>query len=267
MMGSTTGRDIAAHGAPRPTRPSLTPAVRSSLVMSARSVFPEGSPPISIAHEDWQPPVADAALLGEAERAIGQLEDYLAPIPRGRLVPRILALLAQYYVAEVDLLADEMVLQMWVDQLVRFPEWAVAEAIGDWVGKSRERPKVADIVLLCRALTADENVELHCLQRLVREQEQARARQAEAAAVRQRAAEREAFNAANPDWTLGLPKHQQRERPMEPEPYDYRAALKELANLPPFPAPDDPRVIEAMRQAGLDPDGNPLSGGGADEHH
>jgi hypothetical protein len=237
--------------------------------MSARSVFPEGSPPISIAHEDWQPPVADAALLAEAERAIGQLEDYLAPIPRGRLVPRILALLAQYYVAEVDLLADEMVLQMWVDQLVRFPEWAVAQAMGDWVGKSRERAKIADIVLSCRALTGDENVELHCLQRLVREQEQARARRAEAEAVRQRAAEREAFNAANPDWTLGLPKHEQRERPMEPEPFDrerYRAALDELKTLPPFPAPDDPRVIEAMRQAGLDPEGNPLTGG-LDEHH
>jgi hypothetical protein len=221
--------------------------------MSARSVFPEGSPPISIAHEDWQPPVADAALLAEAQRAIGQLEDYLAPISADRLVPRILALLAQYYVAEIDLVADELVLQMWVDQLMRFPEWAVGQAMGDWVARSRERPKISDIVLLCRSLTADENVALQCLQRLVdrREQEAARERRAEAEAKRRREAERAAFTAANPDWTLGLPQDERRERPVELEPFSsarYRAALEELKTLPPFPAADDPRVVEQMRQ-------------------
>jgi hypothetical protein len=241
---SGNGRDLAGD---RPTRPSLTPRVRSLLVMSARSVYPEGSPPISIAHEDWQPPLADAALLAEADAQIGRLEYYLAPINKQRLLARISALLAQYYVAEIDLPADEMVLQMWVEALQRFPEWAVAEAISDWVARSRERPKIADIVLSCRALTGDAAVELHCLRRLVnpREQEQARARQAEAEAERQRAAEREAFLAANPDWTVGLPQHQPRERPMEPEPFDkgrYRAAIEQLKNFR-LPDPDDPRVL------------------------
>jgi len=132
---------------------------------------------------------------------------------------------------------------LWIDALAWAPEWAVTEAIAEWFANSRVRPTGADLVALCRERTADADVELFCLRRLVNpwEQERARARQAEAEAVRQRAAEREAFNAANPDWTLGLPQQQRRMRPV-------------------------PRVVDAMRQAGLDPDGNPLTGG-SDEYH
>src|SRR5262249_1680402 len=46
---SGNGRDLAGY---RPTKPYATPAVRSLLV-SARSVYPEGSRPISIPREDW----------------------------------------------------------------------------------------------------------------------------------------------------------------------------------------------------------------------
>jgi hypothetical protein len=221
--------------------------------MSARSVYPQGSPPISIAHEDWQPPVADAALLAGANAQIGRLEDYLAPIDRKKLVVRILGLLQDFWVPEVDDLAREVNLQMWVNGLAEFPEWAVEEALQQRFNTSEERPKtVAPIRQLCRALTGDASVEQQCLRRLVDpwEQEQARARQAEADAVRQRAAEREAFNAANPDWTLGLPRSGQRERPIEPEPHDperRRAALESLKGFRLLDA-DDPRVVEAMRQ-------------------
>jgi hypothetical protein len=188
-----------------------------------------------------------------------------------RLSLRIDALLQTYFMAERDQPADELVLQLWVDALARYPEWAVAEAVAEWAANSRERPTIADLTALCRQVTAYAVVELHCLRRLVdpREQEQARARQAEADAVRQRAADRDAFNAANPDWTLGLPKHEPRQRPMESEPFDkerHRRVIEDLKNFR-LPAADDPRVVEAMRQMGLDPDGSPLMTGGLLNEH
>jgi hypothetical protein len=223
-----------------------------ALECSARSVFPEGRPSIPIPDGEWQPPVADPALLAEAERAIGRLEDYLAPIDGLKLSLRIDALLQTYFMAERDQPADELVLQLWLDALARYPEWTVAEAIAEWVANSRERPTIADLTSLCRQFTATADVELHNLRRLVNpwEQEQARMRQAEADAARQRAAERDAFNAANPDWSLGLPATGQRERPMGPAPFDRERRRRVIEDLKKFRLPDadDPRVVEAMRQ-------------------
>lgn len=261
--------DIVVLGGARPTRPSMRPRLESALEHSVLLIFPEDRPPKQIADGAWLPPVADAALLAQADAQIGRLEDYLAPINPVRLTLRISTLLRQYWVQGGDDFSDELSLELWIDALAWAPEWAVAEAIAEWFANSRVKPTGADLVALCRERTADADVELFCLRRLVNpwEQEQARARQAEADAARQRAAEREAFNAANPDWTLGLPRQQRRMRPVELEPFDtkrHRAVLEELKKFR-LRAARHRRVIEAMRQAGLDPDGNPLTGGGPDE--
>jgi hypothetical protein len=248
LSGNT--RDLAGA---RPTRPILTPRLRLALEWSARSVYPEGRPSIPIPNGEWQPPVADAALLAEAERQIGGLEDYLAPINPVRLSLRIDALLRTYWMAESEYqFADELTMQLYVEALARYPEWAVHEAIADWFGNVPRRPSGADLANLCRAAVASASVELDALRRVVNpwEQEQARLRRKEAEAERQRAVEREAFNTANPGWTTGLPHEEPRERPMEPEPFDkgrYRAAIEQLKNFR-LPDPDDPKVLERMRR-------------------
>jgi hypothetical protein len=236
-----------------PTRPSMTPPLRLALEWSARSVWPAENRSISIPNREWQPPLADAELLDQAHAAIGRLEDYQAPINPVRLSLRISTLLRQYWVSEEEQHADELSMQLWLDTLGYFPEWAVAEAIVEWFGNRHGKPKGVDIAELCRASIASASVELHSLRRLVNpwEQEQARLRHKEAEAERQRAAEREAFNAANPSWTVGLPQQAPRERPMEPEPFDkerYRKVLAQLKNFR-LPDPDDPRVLERMRRA------------------
>jgi hypothetical protein len=266
---SGNDRDWGGH---RPTKPSLTPRVRSLLAISVRMLFPEGSGPITILDAEWQPPLADAELLADARVAIGRLEDYLAPINPVRLSLRISVLLTQYWTPELGEAESELLLEMWVNQLQWFPEWAVIEAIGQWFGNCKGKPECVDLVRLCRELTGDASAELHNLRRVVDpwEQEQARLRLKATEAERQRAAEREAFLAANPDWTLGLPDTGPRLRPLEPEPFDkerHRQALEQLKHFR-LPDPDDPRVVERMRRWEEEAiDGQSRVGATNDEHH
>jgi hypothetical protein len=190
--------------AARPTRPCLTPRVRSALRGSVRWNYPESgrSIPVLAPSSSWDPPPLEPIDIAAAKTAIVALERYLTPPDPEWLAIRIAALLAHAWVPELEESAMAMLVDDWSEALARFPGWAVAQAARELIG-SGPRLTIAAMVEACIRLIADTKAELAGLRRLVdpAEQERARARAKQREEEERREAERVAFVTANPDWS------------------------------------------------------------------
>jgi hypothetical protein len=80
------------------------------------------------------------------------IEAAMTPMESGRLLARILSLLAQYRSSELPSAVEAAIAEDWLDDLAEFPEWAVIEACRQWrrhPTKFRFRPLPGDIRNLC----------------------------------------------------------------------------------------------------------------------
>jgi hypothetical protein len=130
----------------------------------------------------------------------------------------------------------------------RYPADVVRSACRRWARRGTFWPALAELIAECDALVRERRILLRDLERGPNVHKPT----AEEIAERQRAAERNAFNAANPDWTLGLPR-EPRQRPIEPEPVDHSAAMKRVAeglkNFQPIPLPTEFEPSESFAKA------------------
>ena len=107
--------------------------------------------------EDWRPPAVSAAdradLMGQAVA----LERLLAPIERGVLLARVMALLAHYRQDAMPPEVERALAVDWVEDLGEFPRWAVEEACRAWrrdPKRYRFRPLPGDLRQLCQQAVA-----------------------------------------------------------------------------------------------------------------
>lgn len=163
--------DVVLAAARAPTRPTLTPSVASALRFATRSLYPADGPSRLVFDPLWVPPLVAPAVLREVRQAIAAHEAYLAPVDPERLALRVAGLTEHWYVAEGDRAVQDVATLDWLDALLRFPEWAVAEACADWIGHQTRRPVPADIANRCRELTGKFSAQIIALRRLLQRQE------------------------------------------------------------------------------------------------
>lgn len=121
--------------------------------------------------EIWRPQPVDPADVPELSRTLASVEEALAPAERGRLLARVLALLAQYRDRDpLPPAVEQAVAEDWADDLGDFPEWAVVEACRRWRRdpvRYRFKPLPGDIRALCADVVAKETTLAYRLRTLL----------------------------------------------------------------------------------------------------
>jgi hypothetical protein len=102
--------------------------------------------------ELWEPRPVTVSDVRDLQRQAAMIEAAMTPMESGRLLARILSLLAQYRSSELPSAVEAAIAEDWLDDLAEFPEWAVIEACRQWrrhPTKFRFRPLPGDIRNLC----------------------------------------------------------------------------------------------------------------------
>ena len=102
--------------------------------------------------ELWEVPAVAAADIPDLRRQLRLVESAMTPVDPGRLLARVLALLAQYRDAGLPAAVEQAVAEDFLDDLCEFPAWAIDEACRQWrrhPTKYRFKPFPGDLRLLC----------------------------------------------------------------------------------------------------------------------
>ena len=97
-------------------------------------------------------PAIAAADLPDLRRQLRLVESAMTPVEPGRLLARVLALLAQYRDSGLPAEVEQAIAEDFLDDLGQFPAWAVDEACRQWRRhpvKFRFKPLPGDLRLLC----------------------------------------------------------------------------------------------------------------------
>jgi hypothetical protein len=121
----------------------------------AKSLFTETGDFLDVVDE-WRVPSVRPDQFPEIRQSLDALERYLEPAPPDRLVGRVGALLAHYYVADHAPAVQRALAHDWADALAEYPFWAVSVACQKWLRMERRRPTIADIRDLCQRLVRDD---------------------------------------------------------------------------------------------------------------
>lgn len=129
-------------------------------------------PPYEVAAPGWPEQYYPHPDLSEEDRADAQrgVADFrrcLGPADPKTIALRIAGLLAHWYVPEVAPELRAVVIGDWAAVLREFPDWAVKEACIGWLSRETAAPKPVHIAVRCREATAEANLTLHNLQRLL----------------------------------------------------------------------------------------------------
>ncbi len=102
--------------------------------------------------EIWDDRAATVADLDDLETQLKLIKSVLIPMESGRLLARILSLLALYRSADLPPAIEEAIAEDWLDDLAEFPEWSILEACRSWRRDSKRyrfKPLPGDIRMLC----------------------------------------------------------------------------------------------------------------------
>lgn len=159
----------------RPTKPSLTPALRSLLDKASEPRFTRNGPMDYVISDRWAShplgePIPRISADGKKQvtTALAQYRDYMKPALRGKISARVTVLLSHYFVPDLPIAAQTALLTDWVDALADFPWWAIQQACGEWLQSEPRRPTPADIVLRCKAAESKVRVDVWALKLLLK---------------------------------------------------------------------------------------------------
>lgn len=102
----------------------------------------------------------------QAKALVGQLELWLAPAPRGRVLARIVTLLEHFWTSKRDPAVERAIAEDWADALKDQPWFAIEAACKHWRDTQTKTPKIADILRLSNAERRHDTQALDCMRKV-----------------------------------------------------------------------------------------------------
>lgn len=128
-----------------PSLPSPPPAVVEAVRPSRTWSVCDERHGFTGIREEWTARPARPEDLPELREHLALLESLCAPVDRGWLLARVLALLSHYKQEANPSQVEAMIAEDWVDDLGEFPAWAVEEAARRWRRTRKFRPAICEI--------------------------------------------------------------------------------------------------------------------------
>lgn len=87
----------------------------------------------------------------EAKALVLELDRWLDPAPRGRVLARILTLLEHFWSNKREPAVEKAIAEDWADALREHPFWSIELACKHWRDTEKRAPKIAEIIELSNA--------------------------------------------------------------------------------------------------------------------